>query len=89
MSLSQDQKTEIIKANAKSPHDTGSTEVQVALITARLESLQNHFQSHGKDYHSRRGLMKLVGQRRRMLDYLKRRDIQRYRDLIQRLGIRK
>ena len=89
MTLSQIEKSDIIKANALSAGDTGSAEVQVALITARLESLQKHFEGHSKDHHSRRGLLKLVGRRRRLLEYLKDTDIQRYRDLIQKLGLRK
>lgn len=69
--------------------DTGSPEVQVALLSARITDLTEHFKTHKKDHHSRRGLLKLVGQRRRMLDYLKNKDVERYRKLIQRLGLRK
>ena len=69
--------------------DTGSAEVQVALLSKRIKDLTGHLQGHVKDHHSRRGLLKLVGKRRRLLDYIKDRDIQRYRDLIQKLGIRK
>ena len=69
--------------------DTGSPEVQIALLSARIEYLTAHFKSHKKDHHSRRGLLKLVGQRRRLLDYLKKKDVERYRSVIQRLGIRK
>ena len=69
--------------------DTGSPEVQIALLSARIEYLTGHFKVHKKDHHSRRGLLKLVGQRRRMLDYLKRTDVERYRNIIQRLGLRK
>jgi small subunit ribosomal protein S15 len=69
--------------------DTGSPEVQIALLSARIEYLTNHFKVHKKDHHSRRGLLKLVGQRRRLLDYLKRTEVERYRDIIQRLGLRK
>jgi small subunit ribosomal protein S15 len=69
--------------------DTGSPEVQVALLTARIEYLTEHFKLHKSDHHSRRGLLKLVGQRRRLLDYLKKKDVQRYRTIIQRLGLRK
>jgi len=69
--------------------DTGSPEVQVALLSARIADLTEHFKTHKKDHHSRRGLLKLVGQRRRMLDYLKNKDVERYRKLIQRLGLRK
>ncbi len=69
--------------------DTGSPEVQVALLSARITDLTEHFKTNKKDHHSRRGLLKLVGQRRRMLDYLKNKDVERYRKLIQRLGLRK
>ncbi|MCX5835724.1 MAG: 30S ribosomal protein S15 [Deltaproteobacteria bacterium] len=69
--------------------DTGSPEVQIALLSARIEYLTAHFKSHKKDHHSRRGLLKLVGQRRRLLDYLKKKDVERYRGVIQRLGLRK
>lgn len=89
MALSTAEKTEVIKKHAKSANDTGSSEVQVALITARLNQLQGHFDKHGKDHHSRLGLLKLVGQRRSLLDYIKARDVNGYRSLIQELGIRK
>lgn len=69
--------------------DTGSPEVQIALLSARISYLTDHFKAHKKDHHSRRGLLKLVGQRRRLLDYLKKKDIERYRNVIQRLGLRK
>ena len=69
--------------------DTGSPEVQIALLSARIEYLTGHFKEHKKDHHSRRGLLKLVGQRRRLLDYLKKKDVERYRSVIQRLGLRK
>ena len=69
--------------------DTGSPEVQIALLSARIEYLTEHFKSHKKDHHSRRGLLKLVGQRRRLLDYVKKKDVERYRGVIQRLGLRK
>ena len=69
--------------------DTGSTDVQIALLTQRIKDLTGHFKTHTKDHHSRRGLLKLVGQRRRLLDYMKRRDAERYRQVIERLGIRK
>ena len=69
--------------------DTGSTDVQIALLTQRINELTGHFKTHTKDHHSRRGLLKLVGQRRRLLDYMKRRDAERYRQVIERLGIRK
>jgi small subunit ribosomal protein S15 len=70
-------------------HDSGSPEVQVALLTHRITELTDHFKTHSKDHHSRRGLLKLVGRRRRLLDYLKRQDVERYRATIERLGIRK
>ena len=89
MAFADEQKAQIIKDNGINAQDTGSPEVQVALITGRLEYLQKHFEGHVKDHHSRRGLLKLVGRRRRLLDYVKSRDVQRYRDLIQKLGIRK
>ncbi len=69
--------------------DTGSPEVQIALLSARIEYLTEHFKSHKKDHHSRRGLLKLVGKRRRLLDYLRKKDVERYRSVIQRLGLRK
>jgi small subunit ribosomal protein S15 len=69
--------------------DTGSPEVQIALLSARIEYLTEHFKMHKKDHHSRRGLLKLVGKRRRLLDYLKKKDVERYRSIIQRLGLRK
>ena len=69
--------------------DTGSPEVQIALLSARIEYLTDHFKVHKKDHHSRRGLLKLVGQRRRLLDYLKKKDVERYRSIITRLGLRK
>jgi small subunit ribosomal protein S15 len=69
--------------------DTGSPEVQIALLSARIEYLTEHFKVHKKDHHSRRGLLKLVGQRRRLLDYVKKKDVERYRAVIQRLGLRK
>lgn len=89
MTLSVEQKAEIVKKFAKTPNDTGSAEVQVALITSRLDYLQKHFATNLKDHHSRRGLLKLVGQRRRLLDYIKGKDVVQYRELIQELGIRK
>lgn len=89
MTLALDQKKEIIAKFGKTPTDTGSPEVQVALISARITYLTEHFQTHKKDHHSRRGLLKLVGQRRRLLNYVKGNDIKRYRELIAELGIRK
>ena len=89
MALSKDKKTEIIGAYKTHDGDTGSPEVQVALLSERITYLTEHFKVHAKDHHSRRGLLQLVGQRRRLLDYLKRKDTERYADLIRRLGIRK
>ena len=89
MTLSGNEKAEVIGKFAKHENDSGSAEVQVALITARLSYLQGHFNTHKNYHHSRRGLMMLVGQRRRLLDYIKSRDVQKYRDLISTLGIRK
>lgn len=82
-------KEEIIREHAQHPHDTGSPEVQVALLTSRIEQLTEHFKVHSKDHHGRRGLLTLVGRRRRLLDYLKSKDFERYRTTIERLGIRK
>lgn len=87
--LSVEDKAAVVKDYARSEGDSGSPEVQVALLTSRLNYLQGHFKTHKKDHHSRRGLLKIVGRRRRLLDYLKKNDVQRYRDLIERLGIRK
>jgi small subunit ribosomal protein S15 len=87
--LTPERKAELIKDYGKTETDTGSPEVQVALLTARIEYLTDHFKGHQKDYHSRTGLLKLVGKRRQLLNYLKNKDIQRYRDLIARLGLRK
>ncbi|MDR3361811.1 MAG: 30S ribosomal protein S15 [Desulfovibrio sp.] len=83
------QKKSVIEAHAKHEGDTGSPEVQVALLTARIEGLTGHFKVHKKDFHSRTGLLKLVGRRRSILNYLKNKDIQRYRALIEKLGLRK
>ncbi len=89
MSLTAEQKQQVVKEHQLSEGDTGSPEVQVALLTARIQDLQNHFAEHKKDHHSRRGLLKLVNQRRSLLDYVKKKDVQRYRDLIERLGLRR
>lgn len=89
MPLSVARKREIIQANARTTNDSGSPEVQVALLSGRIEQLTSHLGSHAKDHHSRRGLLKLVGQRRRLLDYLRSRDFARYRALIEKLGIRR
>jgi small subunit ribosomal protein S15 len=87
--LSSDQRENIIGNYQLHEKDTGSPEVQIALLSARIEYLTDHFKIHKKDHHSRRGLLKLVGQRRRLLDYLKNKNIERYRQIIQRLGLRK
>ena len=87
--LRKDEKTAVIEANRTHETDTGSPEVQVALLTARINDLQNHFKANPKDHHSRRGLLKMVGQRRNLLAYLKGKDIERYRTLIEQLGLRK
>ena len=89
MSFSKAQKASVISGYKTHGSDTGSPEVQVALLSERINYLTEHFNSHPKDHHSRRGLLQIVGQRRRLLDYLKRQDLKRYRDLIGRLGIRK
>jgi small subunit ribosomal protein S15 len=89
MSLSNDKKKELVKQYGENDVDTGKTEVQVALLSERIIYLTEHFKTHSKDHHSRRGLLKLVGQRRRLLDYLVRKDINRYRNLIKDLGIRR
>ncbi|HKI49985.1 MAG TPA: 30S ribosomal protein S15 [Desulfobacteria bacterium] len=87
--LATDRKQEIIGKFKKHDGDTGSPEVQIALLTSRIKYLTEHFKVHKKDHHSRRGLLKLVGQRRRLLNYLKKRDLEKYRTLIKELGIRK
>jgi small subunit ribosomal protein S15 len=89
VALTKDKKVALIGEYKTHPSDTGSPEVQVALLSDRINYLTEHFKSHAKDHHSRRGLLKLVGQRRRLLDYLKSRDTDRYAELIKRLGIRK
>jgi len=89
MALTAEQKAEAVKEYGSSSADTGATEVQIALLTERIKQLTEHFRTHGKDHHSRRGLLKLVGQRRRFLNYLKQRDINAYRALIGKLSIRK
>jgi len=88
-SLNAAQKGDIVKNFQRSENDTGSTEVQVALLTARIEHLTGHFATHKQDHHSRQGLLRLVSQRRKLLDYLKRTDLGRYQALIERLGLRK
>ena len=89
MSITKEKKEELITTHKKNEKDTGSPEVQIAILTERISNLTEHFKTHGKDHHSRRGLLKLVGQRRRLLDYLKKKDINRYREIIEKLGIRK
>ena len=89
MALTKDRKTELIGSYRTHETDTGSPEVQVAILSERINYLTEHFKSHAKDHHSRRGLLKLVGQRRRLLDYLKQKDAERYADIIRKLGIRK
>lgn len=86
--LTTEAKLAVIKEYATHEGDTGSPEVQVAILTSRIQYLTEHLKEHKKDHHSRRGLLKLVGQRRNMLDYLRRKDIERYRSLIERLGLR-
>ena len=87
--ISKEKKTAIIKDYARAEGDTGSPEVQVAILTARIQELTDHLKENPKDHHSRRGLLKMVGQRRGLLSYLKDKDIERYRTLIERLGLRK
>ena len=87
--MTTEKKLAIIKEYGKNEQDTGSPEVQVELLTARINELNEHFKNHPKDHHSRRGLLKMVGQRRNLLAYLKKVDIERYRSLIERLGLRK
>ena len=87
--ISKEKKAEIIKAYGRKPEDTGSPEVQIAILTARIEELNAHLAENKNDYHSRRGLLKMVGKRRALLSYLKKNDIESYRNLIERLGIRK
>lgn len=87
--MNAEQKKTVMETHARHPGDTGSPEVQVALLTARIEGLTEHFKTHKKDFHSRTGLLKLVGHRRKILNYLKNKDIQRYRALIEKLGLRK
>ena len=89
MAQSAVKKNEIIEKFKVHPSDTGSSEVQIALLSDRIQYLTEHFKTHKKDHHSRQGLLKLVGQRRSLLDYLKRKDVNKYRTLIQELGIRK
>ena len=87
--ISKEKKAEIIAAYGRSANDTGSPEVQIAILTARINELTEHLKANQKDHHSRRGLLKMVGQRRGMLEYLKKNDLEGYRSLIERLGLRK
>ncbi|HEY8386658.1 MAG TPA: 30S ribosomal protein S15 [Porticoccaceae bacterium] len=89
MALSAEEKSAIVKEYGRAEGDTGSPEVQVALLTANINKLQGHFEGHKKDHHSRRGLIRMVNQRRKLLDYLKEKDVDRYADLIKRLGLRR
>ena len=89
MSITAERKAELIKEYATKPDDTGSPEVQVAVLSERIANLTEHFKEHAKDNHSRRGLLKMVSLRRRLLDYVKRNDEARYKSLIQRLGLRR
>jgi small subunit ribosomal protein S15 len=89
MTLVKEEKSQIIQDYRRSEHDTGSPEVQVAVLTKRIQELTEHLKTHSKDHHSRRGLLQMVGRRRRLLDYLRKEDIERYRELIGRLGLRR
>jgi small subunit ribosomal protein S15 len=89
MAVVKEQKSALISEYARGESDTGSPEVQVALLSKRIQELTEHLKTHVKDHHSRRGLLQMVGKRRRLLDYLKREDIERYRELISRLGLRR
>ena len=87
--IRKDEKTAVIEANRTHPTDTGAPEVQIAILTARIQELTEHLKIHKHDNHSRRGLLKMVGKRRKMLDYLAKKDVERYRAIIAKLGIRK
>jgi len=89
MSITAERKQEVIKEHAREEGDTGSPEVQIAILTSRIQTLTEHFKSHAKDNHSRRGLLMMVNKRRSLLDYLRKEDAQRYTDLIAKLGLRK
>ena len=89
MSITAERKAEVIKTNANKAGDTGSPEVQVAILSERIANLTEHFKTHKKDNHSRRGLLKMVSQRRQLLDYVKRKDDKRYQSIIEKLGIRR
>jgi small subunit ribosomal protein S15 len=89
MALTSEQKTELIKQHGKNDQDTGSAEVQIAMLTTRINELTEHLRFHKHDHHSRRGLLKMVGRRRRLLQYLQREDIERYRAIVKELGLRR
>ncbi len=89
MAVTKEQKADLVKQFGQTETNTGSTEAQIAILTARINDLNKHFQANPKDHHSRRGLLQMVGKRRRLLDYLKAQDIEKYRGLIQELGIRR
>ena len=89
MALTKEKKSQIIESYRVHNTDTGSPEVQIAILSRRIEDLTDHFKTHKKDHHSRRGLLMLVGKRRRLLDYVRANDVERYREVLQRLGIRK
>jgi small subunit ribosomal protein S15 len=89
MPLAATRKRELVQSHARTPNDSGSPEVQVALMSARIDELTQHFKTHAKDHHSRRGLLRLVGKRRRLLEYLRSQSVERYRSLIEKLGIRR
>jgi small subunit ribosomal protein S15 len=89
MTLTKDEKTQIIEEHARTTGDTGSAEVQIAVLTRRITDLTEHLKTHKHDHHSRRGLLMLVGRRRRLLEYLKREDIERYRAIVAKLGLRR
>jgi len=89
MSLTKDNKQDVIKEFGRTDKDTGSAEVQIALLTRRIEDLTGHFKTNPKDHNSRRGLLQMVGQRRKLLNYLKRRDIEKYREILDKLSLRK
>lgn len=89
MPLTTEQKSELVSKFRRSPDDTGSPEVQIALLSGRIDHLTEHLKTHPKDHHSRRGLLMLVGRRRRLLDYLRAQDVERYRSVIARLGLRR
>jgi small subunit ribosomal protein S15 len=89
MSIAAERKRELIHEFATKPGDTGSPEVQIAILSERIRNLTEHLKTHNKDYHSRRGLLMMVGQRRRLLDYVKRKEVKRYDEIVKRLGLRR